>query len=670
MTRHRRSGKILLLPALALVAILLSSCDRNCAGCAESSGSQTSAPNAAPTAAPNAAPTAIGQSVVVAEDGSVEIELSGTDSDGSVAGYEVVIEPENGTLSGTPPLLTYAPEQDFHGSDAFSFVVTDDAGAESAPAEVSIEVTSVNDAPVAHGQSVMVAAGESVAIVLEGSDVDGTVSAHEVVTGSEHGTLSGTAPDLTYTPDPGFSGEDAFSFTVTDDEGATSAAGEVTIDVAPPSCPDDRSVLETLYGQTDGDHWDSNGGWLTADDLAAWHGVTVEQGCVVRIWLEHNGLRGTIPWQLTNLPELRQLNLSGNALSGSIPGELGNLAKLESLSLGRSCSGDGCIDNQLTGPIPWELGNLERLRWLQLEYNALTGSLPKELGNLESLEFLKLGFNQFTGAVPAEFGNLANLVELNIQYNDLSGSIPGELGNLERLRRLTLQFNSLEGPIPATLGKLTGLDALELANNRLTGEIPDELGDLSQLQLLSISTNRLRGPIPAKLGGMTNLSYLQLHTNELNGQIPPDLGGLENLVMLDLGQNALTGNIPPELSGLSGIGFISLADNSLTGSIPPELGAMPLAPRNTTYFPGTATLDLAGNDLSGAVPPEIADLTEMEALSLGRNRLQGRLPAEMVNMTGLEELRFEDNDGLCAPADQEFQDWLGKLGLWRGPTCN
>ena len=189
----------------------------------------------------------------VSEDGSVAIELSGTDAEGSIGGYEVVTEPENGELSGDPPSLTYTPNMDFNGTDGFLFSVVDGDDVTSEPARVSINVTPVNDAPVAVAQSLTITDGESIDIVLEGTDIDGTVESYEVLTEAQHGTLTRTPPEVTYTPNADFSGQDTFTFNVTDNEGATSASAEVVIEVAP--CADDRDVLEALYNATSGDDW-------------------------------------------------------------------------------------------------------------------------------------------------------------------------------------------------------------------------------------------------------------------------------------------------------------------------------------------------------------------------------------------------------------------------------
>ena len=67
-------------------------------------------------------------------------------------------------------------------------------------ATVSLTVTAVNDAPVASDGSATTDEDTAVAITLAGTDIDSDTLTYTVVTGPTHGTLSGTAPNLTYTP--------------------------------------------------------------------------------------------------------------------------------------------------------------------------------------------------------------------------------------------------------------------------------------------------------------------------------------------------------------------------------------------------------------------------------------------------------------------------------------
>ena len=83
-------------------------------------------------------------------------------------------------------------------------------------ATVNIAVSPVNDAPVATAQVVETEQDAPVAIALMGSDVDGDPLTFEIVDSPSNGILSGTAPDLNYTPGSGFTGSDSFTFRVSD----------------------------------------------------------------------------------------------------------------------------------------------------------------------------------------------------------------------------------------------------------------------------------------------------------------------------------------------------------------------------------------------------------------------------------------------------------------------
>lgn len=90
--------------------------------------------------------------------------------------------------------------------------------------------TVVNQAPVAADQSLTTVAGKPLAITLTASDPNGDPLTFSVITAPAHGTLSGTAPNLTYTAVASFAGQDSLRFRVTDGFGG-SAEGTITITV-------------------------------------------------------------------------------------------------------------------------------------------------------------------------------------------------------------------------------------------------------------------------------------------------------------------------------------------------------------------------------------------------------------------------------------------------------
>jgi hypothetical protein len=179
----------------------------------------------------NHAPVAQNQSVSMDEGTTKAITLSAMDSDGDPLTYQVVTSPAYGTLSGIPPSVIYTPSTGYLGPDIFTFK-TNDGKMDSNIATVSITVLAVNHAPVAQNQSVSTAAGSPKAFTLMATDSDGDSLAFQVVSQPANGTLSGTPPDVIYTPNSRYQGSDSFTFSAYDGQ-AYSNAATVSITVTP-----------------------------------------------------------------------------------------------------------------------------------------------------------------------------------------------------------------------------------------------------------------------------------------------------------------------------------------------------------------------------------------------------------------------------------------------------
>ena len=163
----------------------------------------------------NLPPVAVAKTVSITDNSPVQIMLSGTDPDGNSLTYSVATNPSKGTLSGIAPSLTYTPSANFSGSDSFTYRVND-GNLDSATATVSITLISVNHVPVANSKSVTTTEDTPLAIVLDGTDPDNNSVTFSTVSSPTHGSLSGNAPNLIYTPGPNYNGADQFTFKVND----------------------------------------------------------------------------------------------------------------------------------------------------------------------------------------------------------------------------------------------------------------------------------------------------------------------------------------------------------------------------------------------------------------------------------------------------------------------
>ncbi len=127
-------------------------------------GSATSSNALLTVIPPNRPPVADGQTVSLPEDSSIGITLTGSDPDGDNLTLAVLTGPVHGQLAGTAPNLVYTPEANYFGPDSFTFKVND-GEFDSAVASISIQVTPVNDAPVA-----IASAGPILQFMSEGTE--------------------------------------------------------------------------------------------------------------------------------------------------------------------------------------------------------------------------------------------------------------------------------------------------------------------------------------------------------------------------------------------------------------------------------------------------------------------------------------------------------------------
>ncbi len=205
----------------------------------------------------NDPPVAVDDTITTPEDTPVTIPVRG--NDGDVDGDPLTVTEINGTPvtiggpgvpvtggvvtldpSGNP---VFTPDADFNGTPTFTYTV-DDGNGGTDTATVTVDVTPVNDPPVAVDDTVGTKEDKAVVLNLPGNDrdVDGDVLTVTAIDGQSivaggapvavaGGTVAMTSDGTTiFTPTPGYSGDATFTYTIGDGNGGSDTAS-VTVSI-------------------------------------------------------------------------------------------------------------------------------------------------------------------------------------------------------------------------------------------------------------------------------------------------------------------------------------------------------------------------------------------------------------------------------------------------------
>ncbi|EOG7626151.1 tandem-95 repeat protein, partial [Vibrio parahaemolyticus] len=178
----------------------------------------------------------VADKATVVEDTPTIIKVLGNDTfegDDKVVSLDTNNGPANGTVSVNPDgSVTYTPNDNYHGTDSFTYIVT--SGGVSESTTVRVDVTPVNDAPVAKDDTAITDEDTPVTIGVlpNDTDVDGDkLSIESASVPKEQGTVEVVNGKLVFTPAENFNGDAEITYTVTD--GQLTDEAKVTVTVNP-----------------------------------------------------------------------------------------------------------------------------------------------------------------------------------------------------------------------------------------------------------------------------------------------------------------------------------------------------------------------------------------------------------------------------------------------------
>ncbi|MCP3869977.1 MAG: tandem-95 repeat protein, partial [Gammaproteobacteria bacterium] len=168
---------------------------------------------------------------------SIAVLSNDVDIDGDPLQIIGVSDPESGSVSTDGETVSYTPVPGVLGTVTFAYIISDGNG-DTASAGVSLTVTAVNQVPLAESDTANTTedTNTTIDVLSNDSDPDGdTLTIAAVVPGSG-GTTFTNGDRITYRPAVNFTGQDSFTYTISDERGGVASAS-VSVTVSPSNDP-------------------------------------------------------------------------------------------------------------------------------------------------------------------------------------------------------------------------------------------------------------------------------------------------------------------------------------------------------------------------------------------------------------------------------------------------
>lgn len=200
----------------------------------------------------NPDPSVTTEDAQVDEDGSTTLSAEGDDPEGGSLSYSWSLSGP-GSLSGSGSSVNYDAPSDIpeDTSATASVTVYEQDSEKSADDTATVDINKLNTPPEANGDSISTTVNTGVSKDFDATDPDGDQLEYSIIDSPSSGSVSISGGSYTYSPNSGFTGDDSFTYRVTDGSGGSDTAQisvSVTDDTAP--TPNAGSDKNTRIGNT------------------------------------------------------------------------------------------------------------------------------------------------------------------------------------------------------------------------------------------------------------------------------------------------------------------------------------------------------------------------------------------------------------------------------------
>ena len=158
-------------------------------------------------------PNTMNVSVIIDEDTSVILTLKAEEVDGDNIAFNIQNDPTNGSVTISGEKATYTPNENYYGSDSFTFEAVDISAKKILnTATATITINPINDAPVVDHTSAQGWNNANLTLTLAASDVEGDNVSFEIVDNPTNISASIDGSTLTINKSSSFWGADSLTY--------------------------------------------------------------------------------------------------------------------------------------------------------------------------------------------------------------------------------------------------------------------------------------------------------------------------------------------------------------------------------------------------------------------------------------------------------------------------
>ncbi len=350
--------------------------------------------------------------------------------------------------------------------------------------------------------------------------------------------------------------------------------------------------------------------------------------------------------RLRDLPDIRQLAVSGPWVSAEMFDVFGQLSSLERIDL------DVTIANT---ELLARLSGLARLRYIQLFRTDIDNDSLAVLAKFPELEQIRCGQTRVGDAGLEHLRSMTRLRAIDLSdCNSVSSAGVEALSGLPNLKFLKVWGPQINDRTLDSIAQMSSLEVLGLNDTRVTDAGIEKLAGLTSLQEIHLVRTRTGDRSLEIFSALPNVATLRLRDTQLSDAGLEYLARIKGLERLDLSENSSPGITD---AGMQSVGRMeNLVELNLWTTQVSDEGIHSLVNLGNLRW-----LNLDKTLVTDAACQTLAQMPQLEWLHLGSNNLTDAAVQPLLKLPNLRYLNLKQT-GISQDAWFEIDDVVSQRG--------